>query len=135
MAALFLVILLAPPARAATPEVYPVPADIPANCSVDVSARLLKWVASVPDGSVLLFGQNACYRVDGSGSLAPGGALLFFDRNDLIFEGNGSTFRTVTDPLYRTRATWRFYGGSNIVLRDMTVQGPCRSCGNHICAY
>ena len=52
------------PAGAATAGV--VPSSIPTDCSRDVTAALLAWIATVPDGSTLEFTANACYRVDGT---------------------------------------------------------------------
>jgi hypothetical protein len=56
--------LLAPaPAHAAA---YRIPPSIPGDCSVDVTEPIQSWIASVPDGSVLAFGDGACYRIDGT---------------------------------------------------------------------
>ena len=51
-------------ATAAETAQFTVPAGIANDCSVDVSAAINSWIAGVPDGSELLFGPNACYRVD-----------------------------------------------------------------------
>ena len=74
------------PVGAAT-TVAAVPASIPSDCSRDVSAELLAWIASVPDGSTLRFAANGCYRVDRT--------LTIQYRNGLTFEGNGATFPRV----------------------------------------
>ena len=42
---------LAPPHAAHGATVYNVPASIAGNCSADVTAPLLGWIASVPDNS------------------------------------------------------------------------------------
>src|SRR5207244_10906720 len=79
--------ILAGPAAAAT---YQVPSSIANDCSVDVTSALLSWIGSVPDYSTLSFGTNACYRIEGT--------LEFSGRKGLDFEGNGSTFRSLTAP-------------------------------------
>ncbi len=98
-----------------------VPASIPSDCSRDVTGALLGWISSVPDGSVLQFARNGCYRIDGT--------LRIEARNNLTFEGNGSTFRPLTDGTElgpraaRTRSQFFFVAGSNITLQDLTVRG------------
>jgi hypothetical protein len=94
--------------------VYPVPRGTVSDCSADVTQGLHAWIASVPDGSTLEFGKDACYRIDGG--------MIITDRNDLTFEGNGSTFRVFTEG-HGQRANWTIRGGSNIVFRDMIARG------------
>lgn len=96
---------------------YPVPAAIRADCSVDVSGQLNEWLATVPDGSQIDFPQQACYRVDGSVTLT--------SRNNLVIEGNGSTFKAETKVATpeTNRAQWRFDYGTGITIRDMTLVG------------
>src|SRR5215203_5657903 len=62
-----------------------VPATLASNCSVDVTAALLKWIGSIPDNSILTFGAAKCYRIDGTVELS--------NRSGLILQGNGSTFK------------------------------------------
>src|ERR1700730_15470159 len=59
-----------------------VPASIPSDCSRDVTPNLLAWIGSVPDGSVLQFARNGCYRIDGT--------LRIEGRDNLTFGGNGA---------------------------------------------
>jgi hypothetical protein len=92
----------------------PIPSTIAGDCTVDVTTPILNWIASVPNNSTLLFGNGACYRIDGT--------LEIFDRFGLTFEGNGSTFRASTTGA-GTRAHWRPVGGTNLVFRDMTIHG------------
>jgi hypothetical protein len=100
---------------------HTVPASIPSNCSRDVTGDLLRWVASVGDGSVLQFTPGGCYRIDGT--------LRIQDRNNLTFEGNGATFKPLTDgtelgpSAARGRAQFFFVRGSNITLRNINVRG------------
>jgi hypothetical protein len=96
------------------------PGSIPTDCSVDVTADLQSWLATVPDGSTVSFPPGACYRIDQTFVVAV--------RNDLTFEGNGATFRAVTDgteqPVPRTRAHWRLNYSNDITIRDVNVDGP-----------
>jgi len=98
-----------------------VPASIPSDCSRDVTPNLLAWIGSVPDGSVLQFARNGCYRIDGT--------LRIEGRNNLTFEGNGATFKPLTDGTElgpraaRARAVFFFVTGSNITLQNLTVRG------------
>jgi hypothetical protein len=98
-----------------------VPAGIPSDCSRDVTGDLLRWIASVGDGSVLRFTPNGCYRIDGT--------LRVDNRNDLTFVGNGATFKPLTDGTElgahaaRARAVFLFTGGHDITLQDLTVRG------------
>lgn len=96
------------------PSVRSVPSRIAANCSEDVTRRLLRWIASVPDHSTLVFGHNACYRIDGS--------LRIEDRWGLSFFGNGATFKAVAEG-GQARRHWWFLGGADLVIRDLTVRG------------
>ncbi|MGH2705961.1 MAG: hypothetical protein ACRDJ4_12985, partial [Actinomycetota bacterium] len=79
------------------------PPSIAGNCSRDVTADLLSWISSVPNGSVLSFARGACYRIDGS--------LKLLDRRDLTFEGNGATFEAVSEADYGRRHWWLYGGG------------------------
>jgi hypothetical protein len=93
---------------------YSIPSTIAADCSVDVTAVLTSWVATVPDYSVLSLPPNSCYRIDG---------MLELDgRNGLDFEGHGATFRAGTQG-NASRDQWRFVGGSHITMRNMTLVG------------
>jgi hypothetical protein len=125
-----LALLASPPADAAT---YQVPASIPADCSRDVSAALVAWIASVPDGSTLRFAPAGCYRVDRK--------LTIRNRNGLTFEGNRATFRAFTDGRElppseaRTRSMFTFWRGSNLTVRDTIVRGANPHAGIDDRAY
>jgi hypothetical protein len=103
-----------------------VPRSIAGDCSRDVTAQLLTWIARAPNYSTLLFGRNACYRIDGT--------LLIQDRWGLVFWGNGATFRAGTEGDQRRRHWW-FWGGGDHVIRDMTVIGANPSAGLAAEAY
>lgn len=66
---------------------YPVPSSIPADGSVDVTDALKDFLASVPDGSTVLFPAGAVYRIDKT--------LWLLGRNGLVLEGQGATLRCV----------------------------------------
>jgi hypothetical protein len=102
------------------------PAAIADNCSRDVTAALLKWIRSVPNGSTLSFSHHGCYQVDGS--------LQISNRSNLTFEGNGATFRAETTGTRKRRFFW-FLGGRNLALRDLTVRGANPHAGARPGAY
>ncbi len=110
----------------AAPGPIGVPPSIPDDCSVDVTARLLAWIASVPENSTLEFRQGACYRIDDS--------LRIEDRHGLIFEGNGATFKVVSEPDPRRRHIL-VYGGGDLIFRNLTVQGAHPNAGTAVEAY
>jgi hypothetical protein len=117
----------------APPSVATIPASIAADCSVDVTAAVSAWIASVPDGMTLRFGAGACYRVDGT--------LRIRHRNRLTFEGNGATFRAMTSgrelppTKARTRSMFNFYRGSDLTVRDVIVRGANPRAGTGDFAY
>jgi hypothetical protein len=131
-AAIGLSVAAAGPAGAAGPVVN-VPASIPADCSRDVSAELIAWIASVPDGSTLRFTPKGCYRADRK--------LTIRNRNNLTFEGNGATFRAFTSGRElppseaRTRSMFTFWQGSNITVRNTIVIGANPYAGVNDKAY
>lgn len=120
-------------AKSAHADTQSVPLSIESDCSVDVTAKLLTWIASVADGSTLSFTPEGCYRIDG--------VLKVSDRHDLTFEGNNATFRAVTDgkelpaALARTRSHWSFRNGSGVTLRNMTIRGANPNAGTGESAY
>lgn len=117
----------------AAPPVATVPATIAGDCSRDVTAELSAWIASVPNGSTLQFGTNACYRVDGT--------LKIQYRHGLTFEGNGATFRAFTSGRElpageaRTRSMFNFWRGSNLTVRNTIVRGANPNAGTGDFAY
>jgi hypothetical protein len=104
--------LAAAPALAAPP--HRPPASIAADCSADVTAQLLAWIDTVPDGSTLAFKRRGCYRIEGT--------LEIRDRHRLDFKGNGARFVATTAGT-GGRSQWRLVRGSHLTLRGMRVQG------------
>lgn len=107
-------------------KIFQVPLSIVADCSVDVTGELQKWIASVPDTSTLVFGKQACYNVDAG--------LVVTDRRALTIDGNGSTFRVVSKGS-SNRSNWTIRGGSDITLRNMTARGANPQAGITPTAY
>ncbi len=110
------------------------PASIAVDCSHDVTAELMAWIASVPDDSTLSFAANGCYRVDGT--------IVVTQRNGLTFDGNNATFRQVTDgseivnpKFVRTRNVWTFGLSTNLVVRNLTTIGANPHAGRGDLAY
>jgi hypothetical protein len=94
--------------------IYRIPATIATDCSVDVTQQMQSFVGSVPDNSIVSFGSEACYRIDGT--------LELTGRNGLTFDGNGATFKaTTTGDAWRSQ--WRVIDSSNFVFRNMTIRG------------
>jgi hypothetical protein len=100
--------------RAPKPVVYTVPKSIKSDCSVAVEAKVMAWLATVPDGSTARFGAGRCYGQDGT--------ITLTGRNNLVVDGQGSEFRALT-PGGSHRANWRFVGGSNLTVRNLAVRG------------
>ncbi|MGZ4734746.1 MAG: right-handed parallel beta-helix repeat-containing protein [Acidimicrobiia bacterium] len=127
LGAMAVVTLGLPAPAGATAAVATVPASIPSDCSRDVSAELVAWIASVPDGSTLQFTPQGCYRVDRT--------LTIRNRHQLTFEGNGATFRAFTSGRElppseaRTRSMFSFWQGSNITVRNTIVRGANPNAG------
>ena len=126
--------LVVPPTTAGAAGIVAVPTSIPANCSRDVTADLLAWIKSVPNGSTLTFTPNGCYRVDRP--------LLIRDRTGLTFEGNHATFRAFTDGTElgsaidaRNRAMWEIAGGRAMTIRNTVVVGANPYAGRGDRAY
>jgi hypothetical protein len=102
------------------PEGVRVPYTIPADCSRDVTKSLNRWMASVPDGSTLVFGWRACYRTERT--------LRLTDRVGLTLHGNGATFKrfALSPPELRyphSNRHWLVRGGSEITFKNMRVKG------------
>ena len=120
---LLLALAVCQPALAAKPApgpgpgpagVYQVPKKIPDNCSVPVEAKIMAWLATVPNGSTAQFGAGRCYGQDGTITLS--------GRSGLVIDGQGSEFRALT-PGGSHRASWRLVNGGNLTVRNMAVRG------------
>ena len=100
--------------QAAGARVYKVPKKIPSDCLVPVEDKIMAWLATVPNGNTVQFAPGGCYGQDGTITLS--------GRRDLVIDGQGAQFRTITagGP---TRANWRFNGGANLTVENMAVWG------------
>jgi hypothetical protein len=96
------------------PQVYKVPGKIRSDCSVAVEDKLMAWLATVPDASVVQFAQNGCYGQNA--------AITLTRRNGLVIDGRGSEFRALT-PGDSHRDNWRFVGGRNLTVQNLAVRG------------
>jgi|GEM_PF-3061800 len=97
-----------------------VPNSIASDCSVDVTSSLLTWLSGEPDNITVSFGSNKCYRIDGTIELR--------GRSNMVFEANGSTFKSVAPMTTGSstddqRAMWRFIGSTNISFINMKIVG------------
>lgn len=90
------------------------------DCSVDVTDQLNEHIAAAPDGSTVTFAPGACHRIDGT--------VMVADKQDLVFEGNGATFKAMTQG-DGDRSHWDFDSGGNFTIRNLTVVGAHPSGG------
>jgi hypothetical protein len=111
------------PTPTVTPTVTPSPTPTPTglvppvakDCSVDVTAALNAWLATVPDGATIDL-AGGCYLSNGTVSLAL--------RTGLVIEGHGATIKATTNAAdYTNRAQLALDRGSNITVRNLTLQG------------
>jgi hypothetical protein len=131
-AAVTAVIGLSPvPAGAA---VVALPAGIPADCSVNVTARVQAAIDAAPNDSTLQFPAGACYRVDGT--------LSVRGRIGLTIDGRGATFKQVTNgselvnpTAVRSRAVWSLQQNTNVTVQDVVVRGANPYAGRGDLAY
>lgn len=105
-----------PPVSTTATQEFPGASD----CSRDVGAELNAFVRSVADGSTITFAPNGCYRVDGTVELV--------DRQRLVFDGRGARF-TAQSSTNRRGPHWEIQRGSNLVFRDLIVEGASQAGG------
>lgn len=85
-----------------------------------MDSQINSFLQSVPDGSTVEFQPGGCYGQDGT--------FLITDRNNLVIDGNGSTFKALTVGT-STRDNWRIQSGSDITLENMTIVGANPNAG------
>jgi hypothetical protein len=119
-----------------TPVIAPsgtqVPDSIDSTGATDVSAALNTWLASVPDGSTVVFKAGGTYKMKV--------ALQLASRHNLVLEGNGATLKSAGgyDQLSSLIVLGHKYGGSwtgtcsGIVIRDFNLVGTSPSPGKFI---
>jgi hypothetical protein len=96
------------------------PSSIDATGTVDVTAQLAAWLQSLPPDTAAQLRPGGTYRAE-----AP---IVLTDRQALTLDGNGALLlRTVkgdaADPTTRARAQLRLIGGTDVVIRDLRIQG------------
>jgi len=98
-----------------------VPPRIDADGTVDVTARMQRFVNSVPDRTTIRFPRGARYRIDGT--------LEWVGRRGLTLEGNGAAFVAVArgEP---DRAHIRLINGGRWTIRNLRIRGA-NSGGGH----
>lgn len=108
--------------------VYMVPPSIDYTGATNVSASLLLFFSTVPDGNTIRFQPGGIYRCEGT--------LYVNNRNSLFFDGNGATIKASTDGATepqipghtykwpRERAHWMVENGSDISFDRFVIEGP-----------
>lgn len=116
------------PAPTPTPKPAPagiaVPSTIDSTGATDVSAALISFVGSVPDGSTIVFKAGGVYRLNA--------ALKFAHRHNLTFEGNGATLKAGGGTTEASSLFWlgSYLGGNTgIVIRNFTLIGNSSTPG------
>lgn len=103
----------------------PVGPEIDATCTTDVTTQLRNFVASQPNGSVIDFPVNGCYRVEGT---------LEWTKSNITLNGNGSVIRA-TEVRDGHRAHVRLLGGSGWTINNLDVVGVNPSSGVFTSTY
>ncbi len=98
------------------PTVSP-PSTVAANCSVDVSKPLRKWLRSLPAGSTVVAPANACYLVDAG--------LRLNDPKKLTIYGGTFTDKATTGAGVHPfgDAVFSVIGGSDLTIEAMHIVG------------
>lgn len=96
------------------------PESIDATGAVDVTEELERFIAGVPDGSVIELPRGARYRIEGT--------LTLTGRHDLTIDGNHATLFATSEG-DRNRAHVRIDGGSDLLLRELVVVGANPDAG------
>jgi hypothetical protein len=109
-------------------QVVRVPRSIPSDGSRDVTKRLQRFISTVPDHSRIVFARRGVYRIEGTVEIR--------HRNDLVFAGRSAKLKaTVWKGTSRTRSQLSFTGGSDLIIRGLTVVGANPYAGMGDLAY
>lgn len=112
---------------------------IDATGATDVTDQLNKYLAGVPDGSVVSLPAGARYRAES--------IVQLVGKNNVTIEGNGALIFAETDGSNatpseeswfkwpRSRSHFEIRGGSNIVVRDLMIRGANPNAGSAAGAY
>ncbi len=115
------------PAPTPTAAVLAVPSSVDATGVTDASAALIAFLATVADGSTIVFKADGVYRMDVG--------LRFSGRHNLVFEGQGATLRS-NGAVTCGRDCSLFYllsGNTGIRIHDFNLVGnsPTPGIFNH----
>jgi hypothetical protein len=104
------------PSPTPTPTGLAVPLSIDSSGASDASAALNAWIATVPDGSTIVFRSGTTYRLDHG--------IKLVDRHHLTFEGNGTTLKANGSGSTHTDTPFALWGAdSYITIRGFTIVG------------
>jgi hypothetical protein len=104
-----------PPATTAPTVPPPTLSSIASDCSVDVSAPLTAYLASLPDGAVFSSPSGACYQVDEGITITHPLVITGGTFKDLTDSGTGKHLNY--HPIIEVRE------GDNVTLENLTVEG------------
>ena len=120
-----------PFAAPSTSGTVSVPLSIDSTGTIDVTAALNNFVAATPNNRIISFPAGGIYRMRQGIQIA--------NRNNLIFEGNGATIKSVggpaTDQLASPFVLGHTYGGSwdngvtDVIIRNFTLVGNSSTPG------
>ena len=108
-----------------TTATYRLPASIDATGRTDVSSALIRFIASVPDGSIISFPAGGVFGITKAISFGPTG------RHNLVFDGHGATIMYIGDP-GQTEDYSIWYdkgGGANLTFENFTLIGSSPNPG------
>jgi Right handed beta helix region len=93
----------------------PVPNSIDATGSNDASGALASFIASVPNGSTIVFKKDGTYRLDIG--------LRILNRKNLTLDGNDATLRATATTGQPRTSPFLLEGSSGITIRNFTLAG------------
>ncbi len=103
-----------------------VPDTVDATGKADVTASLQAYVNSVPDGGTVRLQSGGTYRIEGT--------LVLNNRRNLTVDGNGARLFATTLGS-QSRSQLNLYGGSGIVIHDLSITGANAYAGTDERAY
>lgn len=102
------------PMKHHTRPIYTVPASITSDCSKPVDKKINSWLRKAPKDADVEFVHGACYGQNHSITLS--------GRKDLVVDGNGAKFRTLTSGT-SMQAAWQFVDDTNVTVEHIHVVG------------
>ena len=122
-------------------SVHQAPATIDRTGTQDVTAALVAFIKSVPNGSTITFPAGSRYRIEN--------IVLIDHRNNLVIDGAGAVFFATTNgsgvpktgpgavQLYwpRHRNQFLVYDSSSVTLRNLTIVGANKNAGTRDSAW